>query len=73
MTKTAEVKVYDVVDTFVSRSYQEHGSYNFVAGFLESMLVQALEDLPKTKRQIYVDRIIKAQAVFFSNKSEKTA
>ena len=73
MTKTAEVKVYDVVDAFVSRAYQADGSYNFVAGFLESMLVRALEDLPKAKRQVYIDQIIKTQAQFFSNKSEKTA
>ena len=73
MTKTAEVKVYDVVDSFVSRAYQKDGSYNFVAGVLESMLIRALEDLPKAKRQVYVDQIIEMQSKFFSNKSEKTA
>jgi hypothetical protein len=66
MTKTAEVKVINIVESFVTRGYQKDGNYSFVAGALESMLVQALEDLPKAKRQSYIDRMIEMQNKFFT-------
>ena len=67
MTKTAEIKVSDLVDTFMALGYKKDGNYNFVAGALESMFIRALEDLPKAKRQVYVDQILTMQQKFFSN------
>ena len=66
MTKIAEVKVADVVDTFMALGYKKDGNYSFVAGALESMFIRALEELPKSKRQVYIDRMIEMQNKFFT-------
>jgi hypothetical protein len=67
MTKTVEVKVSEVVDTFMTLGYKKDGNYNFVAGALESMFIRALGELPKTKRQAYVDHILTMQQKFLTN------
>jgi hypothetical protein len=45
------------VSTMIRHQKQLHEGYAYTAGYLESMLVSVLMELPKTKRSAYVAQI----------------
>ena len=63
MPKTAQQKMNEFFDECEStrkvikdlndRSYEEKGSYSYSAGFLESVLVSAIMELPKARREYF--------------------
>ena len=65
MTKTVERDIAAEVSTFTANGYKNDGTYNFACGVMESVLVQALRDLPKTKRDILLDRLAYLDATYF--------
>ena len=61
--------VYNEVTNFAKRGYENDGSYAFTAGVYESVLISALEQLPKRKREVLLDRLAAVDAKFFTKKA----
>ena len=60
--------VYEVVSEFANKGYANDGNFNFTAGVLESVLISALEQLPKGKRNVLLDRRDYIEAKYFTKK-----
>jgi hypothetical protein len=54
--KQIERNVYNEVSAFSTRAY-ETGNEDFGCGVFESMLIQVMEELPKKKRDVFLDRL----------------
>jgi hypothetical protein len=54
---------YDEVTAFSTRAYKTGNSY-FCGGIFESMLIQVIEELPKSKRVVFLDRLKEIDAKF---------
>ena len=63
-----ERNVYNEVSEFATRGYANDGNFNFTAGVLESVLISALEQLPKRKREVLLDRLVAVDAKYFTKK-----
>ena len=63
-----ERNVYNEVTNFAKRGFANDGSYAFTAGVYESILISALEQLPKRKREVLLDRLAAVDAKFFTKK-----
>ena len=61
--------VYDEVTEFANRGYANDGNFNFTAGVLESVLISALEQLPKRERDVLLDRLVDIDAKYFTKKA----
>lgn len=57
---------YDVVNAFADAAWAHDKNFNFCAGVLESVLVSALEQLPKGKREALMDRLVHIQDKYFA-------
>jgi hypothetical protein len=64
-----ERNVYNEVTRFGNAAYKADGNNNFLAGVYESVLINALEQLPKAKREVLLDRLINIDTQYF-NKGE---
>jgi hypothetical protein len=60
--------VYKEVTDFVEHGWACDGNFNFTAGVLESVLINALEQLPRGKREVLLDRLIAVDAKYFTKK-----
>lgn len=49
---------YSVVKTFVDRSFEERGSFSYVAGVMQVLLANAIMELPKARREYYRNRLL---------------
>lgn len=56
---------YNEVTEFSNRGWANDGNFNFTCGVLETILINALEDLPKKKREVYLDRLKQIDSKFF--------
>jgi hypothetical protein len=63
-----ERNVYNEVTQFSNNGWNNDKNFNFTAGVLESVLINALEQLPKRKREVLLDRLITIDAKYFTNK-----
>lgn len=63
--KKIERNVYSEVTEFSDKGWKHDGNFNFTAGVLESVLINALEQLPRGKREVLLDRLIAVDAKFF--------
>jgi len=69
MSKTAQQKLneyFDEMDAIRARvdrlsttSYEKHKSFSYAAGFLGEMLVDAVSNLPKAKRDEFKQKLAK--------------
>ena len=58
---------YDEVTDFTTRAYTS-GNLNFAGSIFESMLIQVIEELPESKRVVFLDRLKEIDAKFFTKK-----
>lgn len=63
--KKIERNVYNEVTEFADKGWKHDGNFNFTAGVLESVLINALEQLPKSKREVLLNRLVDIDAKFF--------
>lgn len=66
--KKIERNVYNEVTEFANKGWANDGNFNFTAGVLESVLINALEQLPKGKREVLLNRLVDIDAKFFTKK-----
>ena len=66
--KKIERNVYNHVTEFSSKGWANDGNFNFTAGVLESILINALEQLPRAKRDVLLDRLDSIDAKYFTKK-----
>ena len=64
--KNTNRNVYEVVSEFANKGYANDGNFNFTAGVLESVLISALEQLPKGKRNVLLERLDTIGNKFFN-------
>lgn len=62
----------DAVNELTNRSYDEHGNYAYAAGFLGSILQDAISELPKARRADFRNRLYK-QALKFKKEVDTQA
>lgn len=53
-----ERNVYAEVNTFLDKCYANDNNYSYAAGVMSSVLINALEYLPKNDREMLLDRLI---------------
>jgi hypothetical protein len=66
--KKIERNVYNHVTAFTNKGWENDGNFNFTAGVLESILISALEQLPRGKRDVLLDRLDTVEAKYFTKK-----
>ena len=66
--KKIERNVYNHVAEFSNKGWANDGNFNFTAGVLESILINALEQLPRAKRDVLLDRLDSIDAKYFTKK-----
>jgi hypothetical protein len=66
--KKIERNVYNHVTEFANKGFANDGNFNFTAGVMESVLISALEMLPKGKRDMLLDRLDAVEAKYFTKK-----
>lgn len=66
--KKIERNVYNHVTEFSNKGWANDGNFNFTAGVLESVLISALEQLPRGKRDVLLDRLDTVEAKYFTKK-----
>ena len=49
-----------VLKAFGEASYKNYGSHSFEAGYLESLVVQMLPNLPKRTQKVFIDDMVRA-------------
>jgi len=64
--KKIERNVYNHVTAFANKGFANDGNFNFTAGVLESVLISALEQLPKAKREVLLDRLDAIDTKYFT-------
>ena len=47
----------DLLKEFVDASRENHGSYDYAAGYLESLMVDILMELPRARRQQFREQL----------------
>jgi len=51
---------YGLVDEFVKVTKQSHDTYAYSSGYLQSLVGEMMQDLPKKKQKIYWDQMARA-------------
>jgi len=51
---------YGLVDEFVKVTKQSHDTYAYSSGYLQSLVGEMMQDLPKKKQKIYLDQMARA-------------
>ena len=65
--------VYNEVTNFAKSGFSVDGNYNFVCGVYESVLIDALEQLPKAKREVLLDRLVDIDTKLFKYSKKRVA
>lgn len=56
--KMTTAEVTTLIDNFLNKTYQERGSYSYAAGYLSSVLKDAVNNMPAAKQEQTLSTIV---------------